>query len=205
MSVFRQQLQVFIDTELSPGARAARFAAAAVAARDNLISTGQASARYDTYVDGSLGRPESQVDPAGGTITYAFNYMGAAAAFALGFLRARAPVLTGQFAASFVVAVDGRPVPASAFSADAVPRTAEVIIYNSEPYARKVDVQISGRVHFRFRVPPGMFSDAAQAVTRQYGGTIKAVRVGNIVRPGVTVSRKGRQIQTPAIILTHVN
>jgi hypothetical protein len=52
----------------------------------------------------------------------------------------------------------------------------EVILFNRQPYSRKVDVQLAGLRKLRFEVPEGLFDDAAAAVRRRFP-TLAARRV----------------------------
>lgn len=187
MSAVRQSMQVFIQAGLSPDARSRVLAQAARDLRDKLQAEGRASTRFRVFADGVPGVE----DNAQQAIVYQFNYTAAAVAFAIGFLRARSPSLTGRYRASIMVAVDGRPFPADNFDPNAVPFGAEVLIYSPEPYSRKIDVQRDGSKPLKYSVPPGLFDDTAQAVRRQFNGAVVARRLASVNIPGQYVRKRG--------------
>lgn len=202
MTALRQGIDVFIDRELTPAARAERFALIARAGRDELIASGRAAPAYDTFVDGRQGAAEEE---ARSTILYRFRYLGDATFYALAFLIGRAPVRTGEFRASFFAGIDGRYVPALALQPQSVPETAEVIIGNLEPYDRKIDVQIAGSRRLRYSVPAHIYADAARAVRRRFGNVVLARRIWNVNFPGQYVlrtgPRKGSRVGSPGLVL----
>lgn len=207
MTAQRVQIQAFIDSALSPAARSAVLADAARSMVRDLITDQRAVPDYVTYVDGRQGADEGAVRGDGsGTILYRFNYLGRAAAFALSFLQSRGP--GGKFAQSFYVGVDGRFIPAAGFNPDSVPPTAEVVIGNTQPYSRRVDVQMDGNTVLHFSVPAGMFADCVRAVRRPFGGVIKAKRVYSMRFPGQYMLRRGAKagqpVHSPAVVLTAV-
>lgn len=206
MGAFRQQVNAFIDANLSPTARSRILANTARQGVRDLIASGQASPGYDLFVDGHRAQTEDGVrGDGGGVIRYQFNYMGAAAAFALSFLQARSPSRSGEFRQSFYVGVDGRFIPASAFSAQSVPGAAEVVIGNTQPQSRRIDVQFVGSKPLHFSVPAGMFDDAVRAVRARFGGAVTARRIYSLRFPGQYVLRRGatrgQPVQSPALVL----
>lgn len=105
--------------------------------RDGLIASGRASGAFNTTVNGVDGAAEETVRPAGGVILYRFNGMAAAVDFALDYVRARSPMLTGRYRNSWMVWVDGRPFASAPAK---IPAGAEVFIVNMQPYSRKIDM-----------------------------------------------------------------
>jgi hypothetical protein len=211
MSALRQQVTAFVDQNLSPAARSATLARLAVQMRDGLISAGRASPVYRTFVDGREGAPEASVRGAGGgVILYRFSYAAQAALFALGFLRARSPSASGRFRESFYLGINGRFVPAAQFNPDAVSADAEIVIGNTQPYSRRVDVQLVGGHRLHYSVPAGLFDDAARAVRSRFGGAVTAKRVYSIEFPGRYVlkgegrakSGRGTKVDSPALVIT---
>ena len=205
-STFRQSIRVFVDANLSPAAQSARLAGAARTAVADLVASGQAGPRYTTYVDGQAGADESRVKPRG-VILYEFSSIGDAAEFAVTFLIARSgPAVSGAYRAGFVVAVNGRPIPARMFRKASVPPDAEVLIYNVEPYSRKIDVQLSGGRRLKYRTPPNLFDDAARAVKGRFGNSVAARRLYTIRFAGQATIRRGkaagRIVDSPALVLT---
>jgi hypothetical protein len=211
VSALRQQVTAFVNTNLSPAARSATLARLAVEMRDGLISTGRASPVYRTFVDGREGAPEASVKgTGGGVILYRFGYAAQAAVFALAFLKGRSPSKSGKYRGSFYVGVNGRFIPAVQFDPALVPAEAEIVIGNTQPYSRRVDVQLVGGNRLHYSVPVGLFDDAARAVKRQFGGAVAAKRVYSIEFPGRYTlkgegrakSGKGTKVDSPALVIT---
>lgn len=203
-AAFREQLNVFIDKHLSPQAQSAILAGVAKGELHRLISTGQASAIFTKYADGRKNAPE---ETALHSIFYEFSYMAQAAAFALGYLMTRSPVKSGRFRDSFFLGIDGRMVHANAFNpATMNTDVREIIISNTQPYERKIDVQIAHNHRLNYSVPAMMFADCADAVRGRYGNVISVERKYTINFPGQYVLRTGRDrgsnVQSPALILT---
>ncbi|CAO3445722.1 hypothetical protein [Azospirillum argentinense] len=223
---FRRSLHLFVDRTLSPEAQSRRLAQRARQERDALIADGRASPSYRWWVDGREGVPEELVQPAnGGRIVYRFNSLGAVTAFALAFLiersppRSSAPInprtgKTAHYRDGFYVGVGGKFIPAATFNPSAVPPGAEIVIGNTQPYSRKVDVQLVGMEPLMFTVPAGLFDDAAKAVNAQYGDFVKAKRVYSMSFPGQyqlrqeqfrkgrSRKREGKPVESPALIIT---
>lgn len=218
-AAFRQQIQLFADANLSPRARSARLARVARAALAGLQATGRASHTYRLAVDGRPAADESVVRGDGtGKILYSFSYVREAVEFALDFLRARAPVRSGAYARSWYVIVAGHFEIATALDLASIPPTAEIVIGNTQPYNRKVDVQRNGAKPIRFSVPPGEYDDCVAALRQRFGNAMQAKRVYDYNFPGKTPLRRhqkrksGRRVgaiirragdagQSPAIII----
>ena len=196
-----QSITVAVEQGASAAARSSTLANAARAGVADLIASGQAAPAYTRFVDGVRDASEDAVRP-DGAILYQFAYMGEVVTFALAFLVTRSPFLSGRYAHGFMVSVNGRPVPATSFQADSVPGDAEIFIYNIEPYSRKVDVQLIGQRRMRFSVPPGLFDDAATAVSRQFGNLIRATRLYTLSFPGQVQGKNGRVVQYPALAIS---
>ncbi len=219
---FRQQIRVFTDSALGPAARSARLATVARAALAGLQSTGRASSTYRLFVDGKPSMTETTVRGDGtGKILYSFSYLAEAVEFALDFLRARAPVRSGKYRRSFYVIVNSHFTPADSFDLASVPPTAEIIIGNTQPYNRKVDVQRNGTKPLRFSVPPMEYDDCVRAVKQRFGNTLTAKRVFDYNFPGkyrlrnhqtrksgrragAVVRRAGDAGQSPAVIINSI-
>jgi hypothetical protein len=216
---FRETFRVFADANLSPRALSARLEAVAIEARTEAVAAGDAPPRWATFVDG---RPADTEAGAHRSIEYQYNALPDVVTFALAFLRARSPVGHGTYRDSFYIGVDGRFVSAAQFSADSVPHTAEIVIGNTQPYSRKIDVQFNGTRALHFTVPAGLFDDTVSAVKGRFGnilGTVK--RVYDIDFPGKyrlqhhqrrhTGKRAGRIVrgagsytQSPALVIRQV-
>lgn len=209
--------------------RARRIAALARRERDALIASGRASDRYETSVNGVRGAAEETIRP-GGAIVYSFIPISRAVTFAVAFLIARSPPpsgrppnartgKTGSFRDTWMVSVAGAPpVLASSFDPAGIPAGAEVLIFNEQPYARKVDVQMIGPKKLHFSVPPLIIADAVKALRKEFGASIQARRVYNIDFPGQyrlknpqfrgktgrVVRKAGSLVETPALSIRAV-
>lgn len=220
--VFRQQIKAYTDSTLGPAARSARLVTIARGALTGLQAAGRASSVYRLFVDGRPARTEAAVRGDGtGRILYSFSYIAEAVTFALDFLRARAPVKSGAYRASFYVGVDGKFIQADSFDAASVPPTAEIVVGNTQPYNRKVDVQFNGSKPLRFSVPPGEYDDCVAALKQRYGNSLAAKRVYDYNFPGkyalrqhqtrksgrragAIVRRAGSAGQSPAIVINPI-
>lgn len=207
-ALFLRQITNFVDRNMSPAALSASLAKTAQDVLAALISSGAAPPQYTRYVDGKQGAPESSVSP-DGVIYYAFNLLPDIVAFAIAFLRQRSPgglnPDTEPFRDSFFIAVNGRLIRPNDFRSDKVPVGAQIVIGNTRPYNRLVDVQIAGRRRVRYAVPPNLYLDAGKAIERRWGGVVRAYRHYNIVFPGKYVlktgDRRGKPVQSPGLII----
>lgn len=147
------------DANLSPPQLSHVLASAARKARDELISSGQASPSYTTFVDGRRGASEDTVR-LDGAILYKFNLLGLAATFAITYCIARSPVDSGDYRKAWFIAVDGKPY---LFDLSDIPAGSEVIVSNPMPYARKIDVG-----GMNMSVPPGIVEEARQQTRRKF-------------------------------------
>lgn len=182
---FRQQIKTYTGALTDPGARSARLASVARSALATLQASGRVSKTYTLFVDNRPAASEDSVRGDGtGKILYEFDYVADAVTFALDFLRARAPNRSGKYRASFFVGVNGRFVPADSFSPDSVPPGAEIIVGNSQPYNRKVDVQLNGGNVLHFSAPPHEYDDCATALKQRFGNTMRAERTYDVSFPG---------------------
>ncbi len=191
-------VRVFADRTLSPAALSLHLATEARRLRDDLVATGQAPASWRTFVDG---RESAAETTARRVIEYKFSLLTQAVGFALGYCIARSPVQSGRFRKSWFVAVNGLR-----WGSDltAIPASAEVMVTNDQPYARKIDVGA-----MRMRVPPGIVEAARQAVQRAYP-SIKAERSFLLLPSGYVLKRHGGRRDTragqaltyPALILS---
>lgn len=202
-SAFRRAVTVFMDRHLTPAAQSARLATVAREGRAALIAEGRASTSYRTVVDGQEGASEDAVRPTG-TIVYRFDVLGEAALFALGYLRERSPVRSGDYRNSFWIAVDGRRFSMKTFDPEKVGAAAEVILYNDRPYSRAVNVQMEGGRKLKFKVPPDLFGDALVATRRRFP-TLKVEQLYRIQAPGLYVLKNGRRagkvVDSPALAI----
>lgn len=204
-STFKRTTEVFVDRSLSPREQSATLARIAREGLADLISSGRAAPDYEKFVDGREGAAEETVRP-DGVIVYRFDVLGEAAAFAMAFLLQRSPERSGRYRSGFWYAVDGRPVSRASFDTQRIAAgTQEVILYNREPYSRKIDVQLVGGRPIQVMVPPGIFDDAAKAVRRRFPN-LDARRLSTVRFPGMerakTGRRAGRRLDYPALVIT---
>lgn len=156
-STVARTISLFADRTLSPEALSRHLAVAARQARDDAIATGDAPASYETIVDGRHGVREEAVRP-DGVIVYRFNLIGLAAMRALEAARALSPRDSGDYARAWMIAVNGKPWPEDALLD--IPAGAEVMLVNSLPYARKINVGAMPRM----TVEPGILRRVRQRV-----------------------------------------
>ena len=129
-------IREFVDATLSPEASAARFASVARGRRDEVIRSGQASERYDTFVDGREGAREETTRP-GGAVEYRFNSWDKIIRESMLQLAMASPMDDGDFVRAWTLAVNGKPWTGDY---EDIPLDADVTIVNPLPYARKVEV-----------------------------------------------------------------
>lgn len=160
---FSRSIRAFADRALSPAALSRHLATVARQARDELIREGSAPDSYETFVDGRRGAAEETVRP-DGAIVYRFNLLGLAARLALDTavrMSPRAPHEGGDFANGWVVAVDGKPWIGALTD---IPAGAEVMIVNTVPYARKIQVGAMPLMS----VPPGIVERVRSRVRSRF-------------------------------------
>lgn len=205
MVSFREFTTKYVDANLSPAARSKLLATAARKMLADLQTSRKAGPAYTVYVDGREGASEDSVSgTGGGTIAYKFSYQAQAAAFALAFLQARSPA--GAYRQAFYVGVAGRFTPAASFNPADIAPDAEIIIGNTEPFSRMVDVQIRGGKTIRYAgTPANMFSDAARATRRAFR-SVTAQRVASVDFPGryklLHGPHAGEAVGSPALLIS---
>jgi hypothetical protein len=143
--------------DLEPAAINAELAKFARQELAKAIADG-ASPQYDRFVNGREGAAEETVT-APGPIVYVFNNWPVIITTALEELRKRSPKRSGRYVNSFIVLAN--QVPVADFRP--IPAEAEVIIFNAQPYTRRIEVganRSTGKRHF----------DATKSVmSRRYG------------------------------------
>lgn len=189
--------------DLEPAEINRRLAGFARSELAKALAAGEASEPYDVYVNGVRGAREETVQ-APGPILYVFSNWPLVINAALNELRRRSPHRTGRYAASFIVLADGRPVT----SFGAIGAGAEVIVFNSRPFTRKIEVggNRTGRRHI----------DASRAaLARRFGEAFRFETRYLSIGPGIDPEvpyllrrggrRKGRRagqaISYPAIVI----
>lgn len=162
------------DLEPSVVARElAKFAREELAAA---IASGEASPQYDRYVNGRRDAPEESVIPPG-PIIYVFGYWPMIITAALDELKRRAPVKSGRYAGSFLVLANGVVVRDYA----QIDSGAEVIIFNAQPYTRKIETGGNG-------TGASHFGNAKQALNRRFKGSATIQTLFLTVASGVAPS-----------------
>ncbi|OCP05002.1 MULTISPECIES: hypothetical protein [unclassified Ensifer] len=137
-------------------AHLARFARQQLA---EAIQTGAATPVYDVFVNGRRGVSEETVQ-APGPILYEFSWWRVVIRYALDALVKHSPRKSGRYASSFIVIVGGKVV----IDFEDIAPSAEVIITNTQPYVRKVQVGA-----MQMSVPARMFDKAKTSLVRRYG------------------------------------
>lgn len=153
-----------------------------------VVNEGAASPIYQTWVNGVEGLPEERVQ-APGPIVYVFMNWRAIIEHALAALIRNSPHKTGAFQRSFVVIAGGRLVT----DFDAIGGEDEVIITNSRPYVRKVQVGA-----MKMSVPPRLFEKGRSALVARFGRQMVSAEVTFLnmpagVHPEIPYILKGRQ------------
>ena len=145
--------------DLSPQSIAKELASLARSSLSDVIRSGEGSERYDRYVNGHFGADENTV-VAPGPILYDFHWWNEIIEYAISVLQDRSPVLSGLFKSSWMAMIDGA---VTTDYAD-IPIAATVMIVNTQPYARKIEVG-----HTKMSVPHGVAEDSVLVVRRRFG------------------------------------
>jgi hypothetical protein len=181
--MYSREITLFVEGHLDPRKSALAFAEEVRRRLAGMVAAKRVPPKYRHFVDGREGADFRAVRP-GGTIAAAFSYNADILLFALSFLQARSPSRTGNYRNSFFVGIGGKFVMARSLNPAHVPDgPVELVVGNTQPYHRKVDVQTVGNRRLRFSVPPGMFHDAAKAVNARFGNVVTAKRVHDIDFP----------------------
>lgn len=169
VQVFERRLRVAVG-DLTGSAAVAKLAAFARQELSEVIATGQGSPHYDKFVNGQPGVVEERVRLPG-PIVYVFSWLDEVVELALESLRKESPIgpaERGHYMDSHEVLIGGQVVASSknpgAVRSIEIPPRAEVVISNSMPYARKIEVGAMRKMS----VPPRVYEQARQAVLRQY-------------------------------------
>jgi len=150
---------VLATQDMAPAAVSAELARFAKAELAKVIASGEGSPRYSRFVGGVEGAAEETVD-APGPIVYRFAWWGLIVMAALTELVKRSPVRSGRYARSFVVLADQQIVT----EFETIPAEAEVVIFNAQPYTRKIEVGAMS-----MSVAPWHFETAQAALRRRFG------------------------------------
>lgn len=157
-----------------------------------LIQSGEASSNYTRFVNGREGAPEEAFNARSsampGPILYEFAWWHEVITDALAELMKRSPKRSGRYQRSFIVLANQVPVT----SYNDIAGNAEVIIFNAQPYTRKIEVGAMS-----MSVPPHHFDGANAALRRKYGtkGSFsimtRFLNIGSGIDPRVPYLLKG--------------
>lgn len=195
-----RELTLALDRQLGPEAQAARLAAFSRQRLAEAIASGEASPHYETFVNGRRGREETVTPP--GPIVYEFNWWPDVLVYGVQFMRDRVPLGAALAPGSrlhyrdrFFVLANGVSVNTREYKT--IPTDAEVLIGNSAPYSRKLDVQLIGREPIQVSMPPDFFEAAVIAINARFGNLVSAKRLYTIHFSGQYEIRHGRDAGTP--------
>ena len=176
-------------------ARVARDASA------EAIRAGELPTNVIKTVNGRLGVSEESVVPPG-PIVYTAQWWPEVVTYGLAFAMGRSPVRSGRFKHSWFAMANGAVTEDYA----AIPLTAEVIITNDQPYARKIELGA-----MKMSLPPGVVQDTMTAVRRKFGDLLILRRAfiqlerGYVIRRTSGARRRsraaGRPIAYPALVM----
>jgi hypothetical protein len=183
-----RDLALLLGDELTPEGQTAALAAFAKEANAEALAQNEAvigrRPAVRVVVDGRVGAAEETVRP-GGVIAYEYDLVADMLTYIGDLLVAHSPVLTGRYARSFLILVDGVPQEPG----EALPPTAEdIVILNTTPYARKIE-GVPGRPPQSDQAPDGVFEAVA---------ILAASRFGNVAAIKFTWDGEGDS-RTPAL------
>jgi hypothetical protein len=163
---FVKDVQVVVSDLKSPEEKSKRLAAfakeqIAEAVQINETATGNPSP-YQVAVDGRIGAPIDSVKP-DGVIVATFDLIADTLNWIGEMLVKESPVLTGEYANSHVLFVDG----VAHTPGDAVPDAEEYVFMNVQPYARKIEHGLSPQS------PDGVYQAVAAVAKQRFGNTAK--------------------------------
>jgi len=154
---------------------------------------------YKIYVDGRQGAPLESVKP-NGTIRVEFQLVNEALAWIFEQLQKHSPVLTGRYANSHELFADGAQVD----NPNAAPPAEEYVFLNTQPYARKIEGDLSREPSSK-QAPEGVYEAVATLAQARFSriGKIRfsyRTPIGGQIVGGRVGDRSTRR--TPAIIVT---
>jgi hypothetical protein len=159
---FAKDLQM-ATAGISPQNLQRELAQFAVNALRDHIHAGEASSRYEKWVNGRYNADEFTVKPPG-PILYEFHWWNEIIEYGLEVLQKRSPVRTGRFRDSWVPMVNKQVQT----DYSKIPIGAEVLLVNTQPYARKIEVGF-----MNMRVPPGVAEDSMATIRRRFGNVVE--------------------------------
>lgn len=168
-----------------------------------IMTTEPRPTRFTREVDGVMGAREEQVRQ-GGIIRYRYPRLEQVVQFAMETLFDLSPVLSGDYRNAHVLFVNGTP----ATNLQSWDGTGEVVITNSLPYARKIEV---GKMRMRVPGSERVYQQAAEIVKRRFANqasvkfTYRGI-VGNVMADAMPLrsgrSRANRNLRFPALVIT---
>jgi len=163
---FVKDIKVVVSDLKSPEEKSKRLAAfarkqIAEAVQINQVATGQPSS-YQVAVDGRIGAPIDSVKP-DGVIVATFDLIADVLDWIGAMLVKESPVLTGEYAASHRLFVDG----VEHEPGDVVPEADEYVFVSVVPYARKIERGLSSQA------PDGVYQAVAAVARNRFGNTAK--------------------------------
>lgn len=178
-----------------------------------VIASGAGSETYTRYVNGRQGAAEESVLPPG-PILYVFSNWALIISAAIEALISASPRKTGAFARSFIVIVGGKIVT----DYSEIAHDAEVIVTNTQPYVRKVQVGTGGP---KAKLAPKPFDKARRAISSRFGTGVVSAQIRFLdIPPGIhpqipymlkKAGRRGRRaaggnaLTYPSLILNMVS
>jgi hypothetical protein len=154
---------------------------------------------YKIYVDGRQGAPLESVKP-NGVIRVEFQLVTEAIAWIHQQLAMHSPVLTGRYANSHELFADGVQTD----NPNNAPPAEEYVFLNTQPYARKIEGDLSREPSSK-QAPEGVY-EAVATLAQQTFGRIGKIRfsyrtpIGGQIAGGKVGDRS--KLRTPAIIVT---
>jgi hypothetical protein len=160
---FRQDVQAFVNENLSPRARQMLMAekareVLAKAKAENKQAVGR-EVPYDQFVDGREGAPLDSINPNGGVIAFRFHLIGDVLEWIGEQLVLNSPVLTGAYRNSHIMLADGVEIDPDG----EIPPAEEYLFVSTVPYARKIERGQS------YQAPDGVYDVVADMAKRRFG------------------------------------
>jgi hypothetical protein len=204
-SVFRRTVHEMFDRQTRPEAIGARIQSYATDQVRAMIAGGNASPKYRLFVDGTEGKPVSQVALNGGTVLYLFSRLTDAVVAALAYARSISPVgETGNYRDSWVVIVNGNIWTGQLTD---IPQGSEVTLTNFAPYARKIEEKgrfgRGGRLK-SYPVPARVISEQTRRYVARLYPYLKVTRAFVLIPGGYilkTGPEAGQPMTYPAVII----
>jgi len=163
-----RDIELIISADLSPEAASKAIAGAAREAIDeaediNARVLGSVPAKR-VYVDGRENAPLETVRPVNGAILAEFDLLEDTLQWIGQQLVLHSPVLSGEYARSHVIVVDGEAIN---FNDPIPPEFGEIVFINTTPYARKIEKGLSDQA------PDGVYEAVAALAARRFGNIVK--------------------------------